>query len=97
MSIVEFKEPRKLKKEGASRYDYVGGQADILPAANPNVQQGYLEKSNVNPSEEMIKMIEAYRNFESVQRRMIFFILIMDRCPTSLINPTQLETFSQKG
>jgi flagellar basal-body rod protein FlgG len=32
------------------------------------VKQGFLEKSNVNPTEEMVKMIEMFRSYESNQK-----------------------------
>lgn len=86
LAIVDFNDLTLLKKEGASRYDYGGEQQDIVKAENPNVQQSYLEKSNVNPSEEMIKMIEAYRNFESVQKA----IQSMDEVTNKMVNDPDL-------
>ena len=35
---------------------------------DPGIKQGYLEKSNVGNTEEMIKMIETFRAYESVQK-----------------------------
>ena len=86
LAIVDFRQPELLKKEGSSRYVYDGEQADIFKAENPNVQQSYLEKSNVNPSEEMIKMIEAYRTFESVQKA----IQSMDEVTNKMVNDPDL-------
>jgi flagellar basal-body rod protein FlgG len=86
LAVVDFKDPGLLRKEGASQYAYDGKQTDILPAENPNVQQSYLEKSNVNPSEEMIKMIEAYRNFEAVQKA----IQSMDEVTNKMVNDPDL-------
>jgi flagellar basal-body rod protein FlgG len=86
LAIVDFQQPHLLKKEGASRYVYAGEQRDIFKAENPNVQQSYLEKSNVNPSEEMIKMIEAYRTFESVQKA----IQSMDEVTNKMVNDPDL-------
>ena len=79
-------QPHLLKKEGSSRYAYDGEQGDIFKAENPNLQQSYLEKSNVNPSEEMIKMIEAYRTFESVQKA----IQSMDEVTNKMVNDPDL-------
>ncbi len=86
LAIVDFKDLTLLQKEGASRYAFDGEQQDIVKAENPNVQQSYLEKSNVNPSEEMIKMIEAYRNFESVQKA----IQSMDEVTNKMVNDPDL-------
>ena len=32
------------------------------------IQHKYLESSNVNPTQEIVKMIETYRAFESVEK-----------------------------
>lgn len=84
LEIVDFKTPQLLKKMGASKYNYRGEPGDIVPAENPIVRQSYLEKSNVSPSEEMIKMIEAYRNFESVQKAIQNMSEITDKLITDL-------------
>lgn len=68
LSVVEFKDRQLLKKEGMSYYSYNGEENDAISSAYPGVRQRYLEKSNVGATEEMIKMIEAYRTFESVQK-----------------------------
>ena len=86
LSIVEFENPEELRKLGGSLYIYAGENNTISSAREFTVQQGYLEKSNVNPSEEMIKMIEAYRNFESVQKA----IQSMDEITSKLVNDSEL-------
>ncbi len=86
LAIVDFKDLWMLQKEGTSRYAFSGEQKNIFKAENPNVQQSYLEKSNVNPSEEMIKMIETYRNFESVQKA----IQSMDEITNKMVNDPDL-------
>ena len=86
LAIVDFEQPHLLQKEGSSRYVYAGEQREIFTADKPNVQQSYLEKSNVNPSEEMIKMIEAYRTFESVQKA----IQSMDEVTNKMVNDPDL-------
>ena len=68
ISVVDFRQPQLLKKEGTSYYIYQVGEEGIFPAENVDIQQGYLEKSNVNPTEEMIKMIETFRAYESAQK-----------------------------
>ena len=66
--VVDFENPQLLQKEGGARYFYSGEEREISTVQNIGVQQGYLESSNVNSTEEMIKMIETYRAFESVQK-----------------------------
>lgn len=86
LEIVDFKNPHLLKKMGASKYYYTGEPGEVTAVENPTVRQSYLEKSNVNPSEEMIKMIEAFRNFESVQKA----IQNMSELTDKLINDIEL-------
>lgn len=86
LSIVDFTEPRFLQKEGGSLYQHTGEKRNIVSAEQPGIQQSYLEKSNVNPSEEMIKMIEAFRNFESVQKA----IQNMDEITSKMVNDPDL-------
>jgi len=68
LELVKFKEVEKLQKEGFTYYKYQGDEGDIELVENPDIQQNYIEKSNVNPTEEMIRMIEAQRGFESCQK-----------------------------
>ncbi len=86
LSIVDFTDSRFLKKEGGSNYVYNGAESDIIATDNPNVQQHYLEKSNVDPAEEMIKMIETYRTFESIQKA----IQNMDEVTSKMVNDPDL-------
>lgn len=82
LSVVDFKQPDLLRKEGNSYFTYEGGEEDIAPAEDINIQQGYIERSNVNPTEEMIKMVEALRAFESAQKA----IQVMDDLTAKLVN-----------
>jgi len=68
--VVNFKTPRLLKKGGESYYRYQGDAQDVFTPENISIQQGYIEGSNVNPTEEMIKMIEIMRVFEATQKAM---------------------------
>lgn len=66
--IVEFDDPNMLIKEG---YDmYVPKSPYFLPepAENTTLEQGYLEKSNVNAVNESVQMIELYRIYEALQK-----------------------------
>ncbi len=68
LKLVAFKRPEFLSKEGSSYYFHQGEESEVLAAAETDVKQSYLEGSNVNPTAEMIKMVEAYRSFESAQK-----------------------------
>lgn len=65
LAIVSFEQPENLQKEGDSYYVYVGDENEGPQPQETSVQQGYLEESNVMVTEEMIRMVEALRNFES--------------------------------
>lgn len=86
IEIVDFKDSSLLKKEGLTYYVYAGDKQDIKAAEKVSVQQHYLEKSNVNPTEEMIKMIEAFRAYESVQKA----IQNMDEVTSKVVGDSDL-------
>lgn len=64
LAVVRFDDPKPLRKVGQGLFDNPGGQAQPVVAAGTRVLQGVLEKSNVNPIEEMNRMIRANRMFE---------------------------------
>ncbi len=67
ISVVEFNDPTALQKEGNSVF--VNKGADNRKSTSATVvHQGSLELSNVNPIEEMSKLIQAHRQLESIQR-----------------------------
>ena len=84
--VVDFRKPQLLIKEGNSCYRYSGGEKDIFLTEKLSVQNGYLERSNVNPTEEMIKMVEALRVFESAQKA----IQCMDESTSKMVNDAGL-------
>lgn len=53
-----------LTKVGLNQFRNLGLSTQV-PAALRNVRQGYLESSGVNPTREMVKMIETTRAFEA--------------------------------
>ena len=79
--VVDFQKQELLKKEGYSYYKYEGEEVDITSPKDVGIQQGYLEQANVNPTEAMIQMIEAFRAYESVQKA----IQSMDEITNQLI------------
>ena len=82
LMLVAFKQPRLLSKEGSSYYFHQGEKSEVFAAAETDVKQSYLEGSNVNPTAEMVKMIEAYRAFESAQKA----IQSIDEMTSKMIN-----------
>jgi flagellar basal-body rod protein FlgG len=79
ISMVELADPRKLRKQGNQLFSNPD-PANLLPdAANSKVRQGMLETSNVNPVEEMTKLIQANRAFEQGLKSMKVYDDIMSK------------------
>ena len=71
LKLVDFHRTRYLHKKGNSLWldTEESGLARVIPATNrPKVLQGFLEKANVNPVTEMVKMIEVNRTYEANQK-----------------------------
>ena len=80
--VVDFKQPHLLRKDGYSCYVYQGEENAGTPAEDIIVNQNHLEGSNVNPTEEMIKMLETHRAFEAAQKA----IQTMDELTNKMVN-----------
>jgi flagellar basal-body rod protein FlgG len=71
LKIVRVDQPRYLQKQGSSLYldNENSGPAFVIPQEDrPKTVQGFLEASNVNPVNEMVKMIEVNRAYEANQK-----------------------------
>jgi flagellar basal-body rod protein FlgG len=68
LKVVDFGNPAKLEKEGMQRFIWRGEDLEVQNLQSANVRSGHLEGSNVNAVSEMVRMISAYREFESIQR-----------------------------
>jgi flagellar basal-body rod protein FlgG len=68
LKVVTFADATKIQKEGLARFVWKGAPGGVQTVSDPAVQGGYLEKSNVNTIDEMVHLMSAYREFESVQR-----------------------------
>ncbi len=67
LSLVEFKDNTALQKEGNSVF--VNRTVNNRKITSSTVvHQGSLELSNINPIQEMSKLIQAHRQLESIQR-----------------------------
>ncbi len=67
--ITAFEDPsRDMEKVGMNLYKVRDGAAPVIEDAFENglvIQQGSIEKANVNVVTEMVKMIEVQRTFEA--------------------------------
>jgi flagellar basal-body rod protein FlgF len=62
LRLVSFADAQKLLKEGSNLYSGEGAAPDL----KSQVQQGYIEKSNVNGVAEMSRMIEITRAYTQI-------------------------------
>jgi flagellar basal-body rod protein FlgF len=65
LRLVSFADAQKLLKEGGNLYSPGEGGA-ALPDLKSQVEQGYIEKSNVNSVVEMSRMIEITRAYTQI-------------------------------
>jgi flagellar basal-body rod protein FlgG len=68
LKIVTFPNLMMLQKEGSNRFAWNGSTEGVQDVDEPRVKSGSLERSNVNSMTEIIQLMGAYREFESVQR-----------------------------
>lgn len=69
LKIVSFDNAQMLKPVGNNLLD--AGQASGQPVADPHVEQGMIESSNVNPIVEMNKMMQISRMYEATQHMLL--------------------------
>lgn len=68
IALVEFNDVHALKKEGHSLFINPDQKNIKIGDLKTSIHQGFIEQSNVNPVTEMSNLINANRNFESIQR-----------------------------
>jgi flagellar basal-body rod protein FlgG len=68
ISVVEFKDPGLLKKQGQNVFINDDARNIVKTSPKSKVHQGFEEQSNVNSVQEMSELIKSYRQFESIQR-----------------------------
>lgn len=67
LKVVQFEAPKSIRRLGDG---FVVGDAPPVPVKDDDVQirQAYLENSNVNPTLEMVQLIQTMRHFETMQK-----------------------------
>ena len=68
LSLVSFADLNSLVKQGANLFKLKTGGAAEEQVADPNIQQGYLEGSNVNIVKGMTEMIDLQRAYQAQQK-----------------------------
>jgi flagellar basal-body rod protein FlgF len=66
LSVVEFQNTSQLNKAGHNMFA-AQPKAAMKNIVNSAVMQGFIEKSNVNAVEEMVKLISTTRSYEGMQ------------------------------
>jgi len=66
LRITTFQEPGMLRQKGSGEFN--GDQAGAQVALVADVQQGYLEASNVKPVAELVRMMSTLRDYEGSAR-----------------------------
>ncbi len=71
--IVTFADPQKLRNQGQNIFTYEGETTDEIIPENIQIANRALEKSNVQVVEEMVKMIDYNRMFDTFTKSMLTF------------------------
>lgn len=82
LDVVTFEDLRKMKREAQNMLSYEGDTLDEIPAENAVVQHRALEHSNVMVVDEMVRMIDYHRMFETFTKS----ILTFDEVDSKVIN-----------
>jgi flagellar basal-body rod protein FlgF/flagellar basal-body rod protein FlgG len=65
LRVVDFAQPGRLQKDGSTLFQAPAGVAP-QPLPQARVQQGALEKSNVQPVVEMTRLIDVTRTYSAI-------------------------------
>ena len=79
LRVVDFDDPRYLMKEGMFRFEWTGDATGISDVPEPRIKSGHLERSNVNSITEMVELMTAFREFESVAQTLRSITTDMDK------------------
>jgi len=88
LDVVSFENMERLEKTGNNLFIYAGDTADEITLGNVRVQAGSLEQANVQVVEEMAKMIDYQRMFETYTKSIKTF----DEIDSKAINEVGLFT-----
>ncbi|WP_243367764.1 flagellar basal-body rod protein FlgF [Fundidesulfovibrio soli] len=91
IDIVDVADPKQLKKYGQSMFagpDNAQPVTRAIEAGKTGINQGYIEKPNVNVVGEMVAMIEAQRSFEAYAK-IISSTQEMDQNATAKVGETR--------
>lgn len=67
LKIVGFANPEQMERQGDNLYSSTNAAAEEY-VDNPEIIQGYIEKSNVNAIKEMVELVTVVRSYEAMQK-----------------------------
>lgn len=67
LKVVQFEPGAGVQRAGDAAV-YLQGQAALVPDADIQVRQGFLENSNVSHMHEMVRLLESVRHLETMQK-----------------------------
>lgn len=67
LKVVQFESGARMSRVGEGRF-HIEGEAAALPENLAQVQQGFLENSNVSHMHEMVRLMETMRHMETMQK-----------------------------
>jgi flagellar basal-body rod protein FlgG len=90
LDVVTFEDRDRLTKIGNSLLSYDGDPADEIAMVQPDlkVKQRVVENSNVQAVEEMVKMIDYHRMFETFTKSMLTFDEVDEKAILEVARPT---------
>ena len=79
LDVVTFEDLTRVRKEGANNFVYEGNTQDEIAPAQVNVEQGAVEGSGVKVVEEMVRMIDHHRMYETFSKSISTFDEVDDK------------------
>ncbi|MCP4723560.1 MAG: flagellar basal-body rod protein FlgF [bacterium] len=79
LRIVDFPQPYNLNKLGEGLYEAEPGTEFDQTVDNFKIRQGFVEMANVETVEEMVKIIQTFRDFEANQKSIQMQDTTLDR------------------
>ncbi len=79
LKLVTFENNKELEKVGNNYYFFGGDENTIKSADKIQIEQGFLEGSNVNAIKSMTSMIVAHRSYEAYQKAVSNYDKVMDK------------------
>lgn len=84
IKIVDFVNTERLESVGRNYFVHTGPESDKTSVENPQLLQGFLEGSNVNPIENLTAMIMSHRSFEAYQKATSNYDRMMEKSSNTI-------------